>query len=78
MKKDRLSDYVTEIAKKLDIEAKATEENRETHYVAAKLLRLFNELFEPDWHDLHFAEQMVKDREEDKRNGRPWLGDDDT
>ena len=75
MKGDRLSDIVNETIEKLEQEVKESEENRETHYIAARLLKGFNEIFAPTWKDLNFAERMRKDREADKRNGHPWLGD---
>lgn len=77
MRYDQLEVLVYDIADRLDFEAKNSDENRETHYTAAKLLRAFNDLFAPTWQDVNFAEQMRIARAEDKRNGRPWNGDDD-
>lgn len=64
-----LDEVVEEIADRL---AKGIDANREILYMAAKLLRAFDDMFAPTWADVEWAEQMRKDREEDRRNGRPW------
>lgn len=53
---------ITDTADRLEYEAKKSPENRETHYMAAKLLRAFNELFAPTLDDVDLAERMRRDR----------------
>lgn len=67
-----LEDTVEKIADWLAAEAKTNDANREILYMASKLLRAFEDMFAPTWADVEWAEQMRKDREEDRRNGRPW------
>ena len=68
---------ITDTADRLEHEAKRNPENRETHYIAAKLLRAFNELFAPTWDDVELAERMRRDRKADRLAGHPWNGDEE-
>lgn len=69
-----LPNYVFELCNALEKEARENPVNREAHYTAAKLLRVFNELFDISLRDVEWAEQMIKDREADAANGHPWNG----
>ena len=68
---------ITDTADRLEYEAKKSPANRETHYIAAKLLRAFNELFAPTWDDVELAERMRKDRKADRLAGHPWNFDEE-
>ena len=68
---------ITDTADRLEHEAKRNHENRETHYMAAKLLRAFNELFAPTWDDVELAERMLRDRKADRLAGHLWNFDEE-
>ncbi len=68
-----LEEAVEEIADRLT----GDHANMEILYTAAKILLAFNDLFAPTWSDVEWAERMRRDREEDRRNGRPWNMDED-
>ena len=63
---------IEDTADRLENESTRGGEKARTYYTAAKLLRAFNDIFAPTWSDVEFAEQMRKDRKDDKRNGHPW------
>jgi hypothetical protein len=76
MIQDPFGVLVEDVSDRLEYEAINESQNRETHYMAAKLLRAFNDLFAPTWKDVNDAERMRKDREADRKAGFPWIGDD--
>ena len=76
MNNNTMDRMIRDIAGRLLDESKKKEEERETHYMASRLLTAFNELFEITWADVDFAERMMKDRKADRLAGHPWNGDD--